>query len=143
MFKSKVDIKSNINAIENPMVSFTLLVLMFLVSGINKIYTFDGVVEGLKQKIQYDLPIVFYNIVIVMVILLEIIAPIIIINYGLTGNYKQEAYYSAIGLVLFTILATIIYHFPSCSNYTKCIPLWANISLIGGLLLLAKNIRVN
>jgi uncharacterized membrane protein YphA (DoxX/SURF4 family) len=132
----------NISTIENPTVSFTLLVIMFLISGINKIYTFDGVVEGLKQKIQYDLPIVFYNIVMVMVILLEIIAPIIIMNYALTGNNKQEAYYSAIGLVLFTILATIIYHFPSCSTYTKCIPFWANISLIGGLLLLAKNIRV-
>jgi uncharacterized membrane protein YphA (DoxX/SURF4 family) len=139
MFKSE----SVVNHIENPRVIFTLLVLMFLISGFNKIYTFDGVVEGLKQKIQYDIPIEFYKIVILVVILLEIIAPLLIINYAMTGNNKQEAYYSVIGLLLFTILATIIYHFPDFSNYKKSLPFWANISLIGGLLLLAKNIHIN
>jgi len=142
MFNSET-VVNLINKMGDPKVSFTLIVLMFLMSGINKVYTFDTVVGGLKQKIQYDLPIVFYNIVIAIVILLEIIAPIIIINYAVTGSNKQWAYYSTIGLILFTILATIIYHFPSCSTYTKCIPFWANISLIGGLSLLAKNIQVS
>jgi Ni/Fe-hydrogenase subunit HybB-like protein len=142
MFNSETVINL-INKMGDPKVSFTLIVLMFLMSGINKVYTFDTVVVGLKQKIQYDLPIVFYNIVIAIVVLLEIIAPIIIINYAVTGSNKQWAYYSTIGLILFTILTTIIYHPPYCSNYTKCIPFWANISLIGGLSLLAKNIQVS
>ena len=108
MFKSET-VVNLINKMGDPKVSFTLIVLMFLMSGINKVYTFDTVVVGLKQKIQYDLPIVFYNIVIAIVVLLEIIAPIIIINYAVTGSNKQEAYYSTIGLILFTILTTIIY----------------------------------
>ena len=133
---------SNItDTLENKATIATLLVIMFLLSGINKLSGFSSVVESLKQKLQYDMANELYNLAIVIVVLIEIIAPIIIIYYSFTGNYKQEAYYSVIALILFTILATLIYHFPDFSNYKKSIPFWANISLLGGLLLLAKMIR--
>ncbi|NDE91588.1 MAG: DoxX family protein, partial [Alphaproteobacteria bacterium] len=59
------------------------------------------------------------------------------------GQYKNEAYLSSIVLIVFTILATLLYHFPDFTNYKKSIPFWANISLIGGLLLIVKIIEQN
>jgi uncharacterized membrane protein YphA (DoxX/SURF4 family) len=128
-------------SVEDKKVTFTLLVVMFLISGINKVLTFDDTVLSLKNKVNYELSDNLYKLAIVVVILLEIIAPIIIIRYAINNDYKEWAYYSVIGLIIFTILATIIYHFPDFTNYKKSIPFWANISLLGGLLLLMKAIR--
>lgn len=129
------------NLIENQIVITILLVSMFLLSGINKIYTFNDVVNGLKQKMQYDFSENLYKVAIGIVIILEIIAPLIIIYYSITGKRRDEAYYSVIALIIFTILATLMYHFPDLYNYKKSIPFWANISLIGGLLLLLKTTK--
>ena len=128
---------------ENQTTIYTLLVGMFLISGVNKIFNFNGAVDSLKQKIQYELSDNLYKLAIVVVILLEIIAPILIINYSMNGTHKKEAYYSAISLIIFTIVATIIYHFPDFTNYKKSLAFWANVSLLGGLLLLAKTIKYN
>lgn len=133
-------IENIINKSENQPFIYTLLVAMFIISGINKIFNFNGAVDNLKQKIQYELSDNLYKLAIVIVILLEIIAPILVINYSINGKYKRESYYSVIGLIIFTILATIIYHFPDFTNYRKSIAFWANVSLLGGLLLLAKHI---
>lgn len=135
-------IMSNITeTLENKLMISTLLVIMFLLSGINKLSGFSSVVDSLKQKVQYDMSDNLYNLAIVIVILIEIVAPVIIIYYAFTGNYKQEAYYSVIALIIFTVLATLLYHFPDFSNYKKSIPFWANVSLLGGLLLLSKMIK--
>ena len=125
---------------ETYQVIIPMIVLMFILSGINKILTFEATVNSLKKHLpsMYDW---FYNIAILIVILIEIIAPIIIINYVINGQYKNEAYWSTIILIMFTILATLLYHFPDFTNYKKSIPFWANISLIGGLLLIAKIIN--
>ena len=129
------------NIIEREVFIIVLLVIMFLISGINKMYNFSDTVMGLKQKINYDMSNEIYNLIIVIVILIEIIAPVIIIYYGVTKTYKMTAYYSVITLVIFTILATVLYHFPDFSNYKRSLGFWANISLLGGLLLLAKVIK--
>lgn len=129
------------NIIEEEVFIIVLLVIMFLISGINKMYNFSDTVMGLKQKINYDMSNEIYNLIIVIVILIEIIAPVIIIYYGVTKTYKMTAYYSVITLVIFTILATVLYHFPDFSNYKRSLGFWANISLLGGLLLLAKVIK--
>jgi uncharacterized membrane protein YphA (DoxX/SURF4 family) len=119
-----------------------MILIMFILSGINKILTFEATVDSLKTRLQY-MPEWFYNIAIIIVILLEIIAPIIIINYIINSQYKNEAYLSTIILIGFTILATLLYHFPDFTSYKKSIPFWANVSLIGGLLLITKIIEKN
>lgn len=114
------------------------LLSMFVLSGINKTYSFSATCESLQKKIQFDMPTLFYNIIILIVILIEIVAPLIILYYFATNKYKKHAYNASISLIVFTILATIIYHPPNFSNYNKSIPFWANISLLGGLLFLSK-----
>jgi uncharacterized membrane protein YphA (DoxX/SURF4 family) len=124
--------------IENPIFISVFLLSMFLVSGIDKIFSFQETVDSLTQKIPFS------NLVnasvLVLVILLEIIAPLLVIYYFITGNYKKYAYYSVIILCIFTILATILYH-PPKFLYKKSLGFWANMTLIGGLLLLAKCIN--
>jgi uncharacterized membrane protein YphA (DoxX/SURF4 family) len=101
--------------------------------------TFNKTVDSLKQRIK--LPEMIYKLAIIVVIMIEIIAPIIIINYFMTKQYKNYAYYSTLTLIGFTVLATIIYHPPDFTNYYKSVAFWANVSLIGGLLFLAKEIK--
>lgn len=103
--------------------------------------TFDKTVESLKQKTSLGFTDSFYNMIIAVVILLETIAPVIIIYYFTTGEYKTLAYYSSLSLIGFTILATLLYHPPFFSNYYKSRPFWTNVSLIGGLLFLSKQIK--
>lgn len=126
-----------VKLIENPIFVSVFLLSMFFVSGINKIFSFQETVDSLTNKIPFE---IFSNLVIVLVILLEIIAPLLIIYYFISGNYKKYAYYSVISLCIFTILATILYHPPKFS-YKKSLGFWANMTLVGGLLLLAKYIN--
>ncbi len=127
--------------LENDTLISTLIVIMFVISGITKAYTFDSTTNNIKNKIAYDISHRIYQLITISVILLEIIAPAIIIYYSYTGQYKQYAYYSALALAVFTLLATFLYHPPDFSSYKKSIPFWANISVIGALLLLAKHTK--
>ena len=118
-----------------------LLVLLFFLSGIQKINNFSNIVVGFKNKYLPKLflnllPSLFFDIVIVIVILLEIFAPIIITYSFIDFKYKLLGQISTYLLILFTILATIIYHFPPINQeYYKFLQ---NLSLVGGLMLLAE-----
>jgi uncharacterized membrane protein YphA (DoxX/SURF4 family) len=115
-----------------------LLTTMFFLSGFQKIITFAKTVDNFRGKININLDDNIYNVVILLVILLEILAPIIIVYHYVTGEYKTYSNYAIYSLIIFTILATLLYHPLHFDNYYKSIPFWANISLIGGLLMLIK-----
>lgn len=118
------------------------LLIMFILSGVQKIGTFEKTVESLKQKTSLGFTDSLNRLIIILVILLEIIAPIIIIYHFTSGKYKTHAYYSILSIVGFTVLATLLYHPLDFSNYYKSRPFWTNVSLIGGLLLLSEQIKV-
>jgi uncharacterized membrane protein YphA (DoxX/SURF4 family) len=112
-----------------------LITLMFFLSGIEKINTFSKTTIDFSNKI--NIPLILSKIVIIGVILLEIIAPIIIISYTFTGLFKLLPLFKTalISLIVFTIAATIMYHnpFKSSKNYHTFI---SHLSIIGGLLAL-------
>lgn len=120
--------------------SSSLITAMFFLSGFHKLINFDKTVNNFKEKLSYALNINenIYKFIIAFVVLLEILAPVIIVYYYITGKFKQFSNYAVYGLIIFTILATLLYHPLNINNYYKSIPFWANISLIGGLLLLIK-----
>ena len=110
------------------------ITLLFFLSGFNKIKDFNQVTKGFVNKTK--IPLFLSKIVILGVILLEIIAPLIITLYSYNLNKSLYPYtkLSLIGLIIFTILATLIYHFPPIgSNYYS---FTSNLSTIGGLILL-------
>ena len=77
----------------------------------------------------------------IIVILLEIVAPIIIVMGVYNNNLKELAAYSSLGLFAFTFLATLLYHYPP-----KGIEFYfflKNITIMGGLLSLYLNFQVN
>jgi uncharacterized membrane protein YphA (DoxX/SURF4 family) len=108
---------------------------MFFLSGIEKIYMFSKTTMDFSNKI--NIPLTLSELVISGVILLEIIAPIIIISYTFTGLFNLLPLFKTalISLIVFTIVATIMYHnpFKSSKNYYEFI---THLSIIGGLLAL-------
>lgn len=112
-----------------------LVTLMFFLSGIEKIYQFSK--TSLDFSTKTSIPFTLSKLVISVVILLEIIAPIIIVTYAFTGsiNLFQLFRLALISLILFTILATVMYHnpFQSMKNYHQFI---THLSIIGGLIAL-------
>jgi uncharacterized membrane protein YphA (DoxX/SURF4 family) len=119
------------------LISTIYITLLFFLSGFDKIKNFTQVAKGFMNKT--NLPIMLSKIIIGVVILLEIVAPFIISLYSYNHNPMLYTYtkMSLLGLILFTILATVIYHFPPFgSNYYSFM---SNISTLGGLLLLYKH----
>lgn len=116
-----------------------LITAMFFLSGFQKIITYAKTVDNLKGKTNINVNTEIYHLVILLVILLEILAPVIIVYHCITGEYTAYSNYAIVSLIIFTILATLLYHPLDITNYYKSIPFWANISLIGGLLLLLKD----
>lgn len=114
-----------------------LITLMFFLSGIEKIYTFSKTTMDFSNKI--NIPLTLSKLVISGVILLEIIAPIIIISYTFTGLFNLLPLFKTalISLIVFTIVATLMYHnpFKSSKNYYEFI---THLSIIGGLFALYK-----
>ena len=127
-----------------------LLLIMFVMSGINKMLTFDKTVRNVSSKLNVNETI--SKIGVYLVILIEILAPLIIMYYISMNKYKDNykmnemyetsktyALYSVFTLIIFTIIVTVIYHPPKI-NYYESIAFWANISLLGGLLLLKTKV---
>ena len=116
-----------------------LLTIMFFLSGFNKIINFKSVSNGLQSKFSqklFNIPLNFAMFSIVLVILLEILAPIIM-NYSYYNKkYYKYGKYSTYLLILFVIIATYLYHFPATGS--QYYPFMSNLALIGGLIILSN-----
>ena len=100
-----------------------LITLMFFLSGFEKIYTFSKTTADFAAKI--NIPTALSKLIIVGVILLEIIAPILIV-----GGTPPLAKQAILSLIVFTVAATLMYH----AKHPKLF--LTHLALIGGLLAL-------
>ena len=98
--------------------------LVFLLSGINKIGNYEGTIGWMESL---GMPGIF----LIPAIILEIIAPILIIV-----GYKVKI--SAAILSLFCIVTAVIFH-NDFSNQIQFISFMKNIALAGGFLFLVVN----
>ena len=98
--------------------------LVFLLSGINKIGNYEGTIEWMES---IGVPDIF----LIPAIILEIIAPILIIV-----GYKVKI--SASLLSIFCIATAIIFH-NDFSNQMQFISFMKNIALAGGFLFIVVN----
>ena len=114
----------------------TVLNGMFFVSGVDKMFHFDKVVVGLQKRLNNieQLPLLLFRSLIVAAILIEIVCPMIIFYSSLKRNKQNDklGFYSSIMLIIFTVLATLFYHFPPTTS-AKYYPFMSNLSLVGGL----------
>lgn len=113
-----------------------MILLMYFLAGINKAKNFSSTVKGFQDMFFLQkLPRIFYDLTILGVVVLEIFAPIIIMFSLYTNTHTDYAYYSSVGLALFTVLATLIYHFPT--NKGQHSAFMKNLTAIGSLMLLS------
>ena len=117
--------------------SFLLLIMYFL-SGINKVQEYEGTIDSFKSKAKFLDKLNFdyiYDILIVIIIALELVVPIIVLYNIFINNYDYYMFYAVIFLVFFTMLATYVYHYPPKGS--KYYAFMGNVTAIGGLLLLS------
>ena len=133
-----------------------IMTFMFVLSGIDKLKNLTKVSQGLKKRVVnglqglgvplINLPSWFYKLSILGAALLQLVGSIIIIlsttnllnKYMSVKNKKLLGNALCIAIVIFTILATLLYHFPpKGSHYYAFI---SNVTTVGGFLLLGHTI---
>ena len=117
----------------NKCLQSVFLGLLFVMAGINKIKSFSPTVSGLQSKLSIlsFLPPLFFQLVIVAVILIEIVCPLMIVFACFNQKFKLLAKCACFILLWFTVLATLLYHFPT--NEGQAMPFLKNLAIIGGL----------
>jgi len=120
----------------NLFLSVILLNLLFVVSAIGKIKNFSGTVKSLKNVFWVkNLPIWFFNLSIVCVIILLLVAPSTMMYSLFNPKYNIYSKFSCYGIIAFTIMATLLFHFPTDPN--QRISFLKNLSIIGGFFALS------
>ena len=112
--------------------SVILFFVMFIYSGFNKIFNFSKKVSVLSAKT--GLPLLFNQLGMLGVILLELIGSAIIILYFFNCKYVDYnlVMYANNLFLLFLIAVTFMYHPP----WRTPIPFLSNLTTFAGLLLL-------
>lgn len=104
-----------------------LITVMFFLSGVQKVIKYPKVVNTLT----------FYrplsHFMICVAILIELLAPPLVL-YALFSQRSKLGIAACLSLAIFTVLATIMYHFPPVKSHYY--PFVSNLSTLGGLLLL-------
>ncbi len=117
----------------------TLVTLLFLLSGIKKAQSVTGTAKYLQSKVKVNVDFNLYKLAIFGVIILQIFAPLLILYHIYSKKYKSYAKLSVDLLILFTIVATLIFHYPPIGNeYYHFV---SNLSTIGGLMLIKYYIK--
>lgn len=124
------------------LVAAVLVLLMFLISSVYKLRDPDSYTKVLAQKIGGNTSVA--RLLIYCAALLQLLAPLVIAAHFATSVAGFEphpwlrtlAVLSCVGLVLFTVIATIMFKVPSF-NTAKPWPLLSNVSVTGALALLA------
>ena len=116
-------------------ISTILISLIYVKAGFNKINNFTSTVKGLKEMFPVKtLPNKFYELAILLVIIIEIVAPLVLILSNFVPVLFNAARVAIYSLIIFTILATLLYH--SKEGLMKLI-FDKNLAIIGGLMAMA------
>ena len=114
-----------------------LLNAIFVISAYGKIIGFKGTVNSFKSVFwMKDLPHLFYQFTIFIVIVLLLAGPGVIMYSFYDKSYSEYAKYACYALAGFTLLAGLLYHMPVDSNQKN--HLLKNISIVGGFLILSE-----
>lgn len=129
------------------------LLLIFIVSGVQKALGYIGASDFSPSSTATflssltGLPTLLTSIALFIAVAIELLAPPVILaavvipeSSGMASIFGMPlsslAYLGVLGLILFTILATLAYHFPT--DPSERISFMKNLSILGGLILLAN-----
>tara|TARA_B110000211_G_scaffold233777_1_gene300940 strand:- start:303 stop:665 length:363 start_codon:yes stop_codon:yes gene_type:complete len=111
---------------------------MFFLSSFSKISDYSNVVKGFKKRFSeklFDMPDIFYKLSIIFAIFIQFFCPLIILYSVYNPKYYMYGFYATLSLIIFTIKATYLYHFPPYGK--EYYPFMGNLTTVGGLSLLA------
>ena len=115
------------------------LTSFYLLAGFNKLTNFKSTSDSFAKKFVNLAPLA--GIIIGLVILLEIVAPLVMIYSVATPNANfRYGYMASWALIIFTVFATLVYHFPPTVKENK-MPFLRNVSLIGAFIIY-NNLRI-
>lgn len=115
------------------LIGIILICILFVFSGITKIFNFNDTTLGFHQKVN----ILTYNtsqVLIIIAILILLIAPMLMI-IGVSEESKLLLRIGSWMLIGFTVMATIIYH--PITDASERYNLLKNLSIIGGLVMVS------
>tara|TARA_B100000401_G_scaffold104308_3_gene67603 strand:- start:3100 stop:3477 length:378 start_codon:yes stop_codon:yes gene_type:complete len=117
-------------------VAIVLFYVMFIYSGIMKIFSFDKKVDVLGKKTH--LPLIINQLGMIGVIILEIFGSLLIIADTFNKNLipKDLVKLTYIIYLLFLVVVTILYHPPQ----KQMIPFLSNLTTFAGLLYLYNDL---
>ncbi len=98
-----------------------------------------GTAKYLQSKVKVNVDFSLYKIAIIGVIILQILCPLIILYHIHSKKYKNYAKISVNLLILFTIIATLLFHYPPVGK--DYYSFMSNLSTIGGLMLVGHYIN--
>lgn len=115
-----------------------LIGLLFLFSGVHKIFNFNDTTLGFHEKINNGIfsNILAYNAsqaLIIIAILLLLVAPILM-TIGVLENSNLLLRIGTWALIVFLIVATIIYH--PITDSSQRIDMLKNFAILGGLIMI-------
>mgnify|MGYP000291867008 CR=1 FL=1 len=111
-----------------------LLTVMYLLSGLEKFTKLGKVAGGLRKR-TFDGPLWLFVLTISVSSAMLVATSSTIIYSSITNKLRKWARASALYLVAFTVLATLLYHWPPTG--AGYYPFISNVTACGGLLLLA------
>lgn len=117
-------------------VIFLAILSMFVIAGFDKITNHDDSVRRLTSKIGGDKSL--SSVLIWLTAVFEILAPLVILWWLITGTGGLFAIATALSLAIFTVIVTFLFYgLPNKSNKW---PFWSNVTTTGALLLIADTI---
>ena len=124
-------------------IGLILFLSLYIISGYGKIKDFRNTSNTLKQKFENKFPIsfpqLFYDFILVLVIKLLIFGSIMLFILYNSNNKNSKIMLKllCIKFILFTILATYLYHTPPVGHDFYAV--LKNISIVGGFLIIYGN----
>jgi len=118
------------------LVATLLLVAIFFIAGLQKVRGFEGTVSMIAEHLGVDS---LAKLVTILVIMLEMLAPLVILYAAITKKHYTYAYIASLVLAVFTLIVTFMFYYPLTSENQLMFML--HLSLAGGLLLLAQHFR--
>lgn len=117
---------------------FIISLVMFPLSAVDKIVKWPKPSERLQKHISWISPQVS-DILVVCAMILQFIAPLIIMYSLISGKSKTLGIIAALSLALFTLLATIVFYIPATGH--KYYAFLGNTTTFGCMLLLAYELN--
>ena len=119
-------------------IGIILVLAMYVLSGVNKFLDFNGTVNITSQKFPIKFPNWFFQLTIVGVVLLLTAGSSLLIYNEFTDKFANLAKVTTVLMIIFTILATMMFHFPPVGkdkyHFQK------NVSIIGAFFLILSKL---